>query len=160
MALALAGCTSLASPSPDPTRYIPNVVGLVRQVDVVGEDVRYILADGRQFTFPQSGVFLRGARPRPDAILLAGSVPAPWVAWAELRAASSLTPSGCYVLYGEATATPTHILQTIEDPRGNVVIALPKSPDWTDQGTDPGSNHLAGVYTCLNLQGQAFHRGI
>lgn len=124
------------------------------------QDVRYTLDGGRQFTFPLNGIYLGGSKPRPGAILIAGSEPMPWVSWAELRAASVLTPDGCYVLYGEATASPTHLFQTVRDARGDVAMVFPKSAGWTDQGLQSGTNQLAGGYTCLNPEGEAFHRGI
>jgi hypothetical protein len=40
-----------------------------------------------------------------------------------------------------------------------VIIALPKTADWTDEGFEAGTDMLVGVGTCINPQGQAFHFG-
>jgi hypothetical protein len=53
----------------------------------------------------------------------------------------------------------THVFQTVADAPGNVIIALPKAADWTDEGYEEGTDLLVGVGTCVNPQGQAFHFG-
>jgi len=160
IAVALGGCSFLSRSSPAPAVYVPDTAGLVRQHEVVGQDARFVLDDGREFTFPFDVYYPGGTQPRDDAVLLAGSEPAPWMYFADLRRPEpNLTPPGCYVIFGRATMTATHVFQTVADPRGDVVIALPKTVDWTDEGYEEGTDLLVGVGTCVNPQGEAFHFG-
>jgi hypothetical protein len=156
IALACWGC----SPQPDPaTLYIPDTAGLVRRSEVVGQDYRLTLDDGRTLTYPVNGNFIQGKQPRGDTAVVAGTQPVPWVYSADLRPANANVPPGCYVVLGRARMNETHVFQRVTDVRGEVVMAFPKTGDWTVVGvlTD-GSGDLAGVGTCINPQGQAFRR--
>ena len=157
IALACWGC----SPPPDPTtHYLPETAGVVRHSEVVGEEYRVTLDDGRTLTFPVSWNFIRG-EPRADTVVVTGSRPVPWVYSADLPPPNRNVPPGCYLIPGRAKMTETHILQRFTDTRGEVemVMALPKIGDWSVVGvlTD-GSGDLAGLGTCINAVGQAFKR--
>lgn len=157
---ALAFVTALCGCSP--AQYVPNLVGIVRDVDYGAQDTRYTLANGQQFAFPRNGNFITG-EPQVDSILLAGSAPVPWVSSAAIRAPSATTPDGCYAIYGKATADETHVFQTVGTRTGEVVMVFPKSANWVDYGVEGLFglfNQLKGGYTCVNPQGQAFERGL
>ena len=158
IAVACGGCSLLSGSSQ--AMYVPDTAGLVRQHEVVGQSIRYVLDDGRVLTFPANGNYIGGSQPRDGAILLAGTQPVPWVYWAALRAPDpNLTPPGCYVIFGRATMNATQVFQTVGDARGDVIMVLPKTGDWTDEGYENGTDLLVGVGTCVNPQGKAFHFG-
>jgi hypothetical protein len=160
IALTCWGCSLLSASSPASTAYVPSTAGLVNDVESVGPDMRFILEDGRVFTFPANGNYIGGSQPRIGGILLAGTQPVSWAYWADLRAPSpNLTPEGCYIVFGRATMNATHVFQTVSDPRGNVIMVFPKRADWTDVGVEDGTDQLIGVGTCINPQGRAFHFG-
>jgi hypothetical protein len=156
IAFACMNCSS----QPDPaTLYVPDTAGLVRRSEVVEQNYRVTLDDGRILMVPVNSNFIQGKSPRGDAVVLTGIQPVPWVYWADLRPEdSNLVPPGCYVILGRATMSASHVFQTVYDVRGDVVMAFPKTADWTDEGYIEGSQELAGVGTCINPLGQAFHR--
>jgi hypothetical protein len=157
IALACWGC----SPQPGSgTVYIADTAGLVRHSDVAGEEYRLTLEDGRMLTFPVNGNVIQEKRPIADSVVVAGTRPVRWLFSADLRAAAGdHVPPGCYVILGDARMNETHVFQSVRDDRGEVVIALPKTGDWSVVGSRiDGSEGLAGVGTCINSLGQAFHR--
>jgi hypothetical protein len=160
LAVANSGCSLVAATSPPPAPYIPDTAGVVRDREVVGDALRFRLDDGRDFMFPIGGHFIGGSQPAAGDLLLAGNLPTPWVYWASLSPPESgITPEGCFLLSGRATATATHIFKTVSDGSGDLVIVFPKAPGWTDAGFRDSSDMLAGVRTCINEDGQAFHHG-
>ena len=159
-AVTCGGCSFLPGSSPAPAIYVPDTAGLVWQHEIVGQNIRFAFDDGRVVTFPSNGNYIGGSEPRDDAILLAGSQPVHWVYWADLRPPDpNLTPPGCYVIFGRATMNATHGFQTVRDARGDLIMAFPKTADWTDEGYETGTDLLVGVGTCINPHGQAFHYG-
>jgi hypothetical protein len=132
---------------------------LVRDSEVAGQDYRLTLEDGRTLTFPVNGDLIQGKQLRADTVVVAGSRPVPWVFSADLRPTYLNVPPGCYQILGRAQMNETHVFQTVADDRGEVVMAFPKTGDWTVVGvlTD-GSGDLAGLGTCINPLGQEFQR--
>jgi hypothetical protein len=160
LAISCSACSFLPASSPTPTAYVLDRAAVVAAVEIVGPDLRFTLDDGRPFTFPAAGNYIGGTHPRIGGLLLTGTQPVPWVYWAGLRAPSpNLIPVECYIVFGPATVDARHVYQTVSDPRGNVIMVLPKRADWTDEGAEDGTGQLIGVGTCLNPQGLAFHYG-
>jgi hypothetical protein len=144
LAVASSGCSLLSGQSLP--QYIPDTAGLMRSVEYSVQEHRFELDDGRVVTFPANDIHLGGTQPHAGTILLAGSQPVRWVYWADLRPAdANLVPPGCYIVFGPATMNATHVFQTVEDARGDVIMVFPKTADWTNEGYQEGSDLLAGV---------------
>jgi hypothetical protein len=157
IALMSWGC----SMQPDPgTLHIPDTAGLVLQSQVVGQDYRLTLDDGRTLTFPVNGNLIQGKQPRVDTVIVAGTQPVRWLFSADLRSAlGGGVPPGCYVLLGDARMNETHVFQTVRHVKGEVVMALPKTGDWSVVALRLDvPDGLAGAGTCINPLGQAFGR--
>jgi hypothetical protein len=157
LAAAAVVCGGCSLPWSSPPVYVPETAGLVVAYDASGQDYDFVLDGGRDFTAPVDGTWIRGPL-KEGAVLLAGSQPVPWAYLAGLNGPPDLVTPACYVIHGPATMDATHVYQTVNDPLGDIVIALPKAADWTGLGQEPGSDHLIGGGTCINPQGQAFDR--
>lgn len=155
IALASWGCSLW--PRLDPTVYIPETAGLIRESELVGQDYRLTLDDGRTLTFPVDGNWIQGKKPRADTVVIAGTRPVPWMFSADPQLAAGGVPAGCYAVFGRAKVIETHVLQRVADGRDEVVIAFPRIGDWSEIGlyTD-GSGDVASRGTCINPAGQAF----
>lgn len=158
-AIAIAFVCWGCSPSPrlDPTHYIPETAGLVRQSELVGPDYRLTFDDGRTLTFPVDGNWIQGKKPRVDTVVVAGTKPIPWMFSADPQLEFGSVPAGCFAVFGRAKMNETHILQRVADGHDEVVIAFHKTGEWgvISVYTD-GSGDLAGRGTCINPLGQAF----
>ena len=155
----VAGCSLVNPPTPAPPTYAVDIAGVVEERELVGQDFVFHLNGGRELTYASNANYLGGSQPTVGDLLLSGVQGERWVLRVTLRQEDpNLTPPGCYVLFGKATMSQTHVFQAVSDARGDVLLVLPKTRDWTDVGAIEGSNELAGVGTCVNSQGQAFHR--
>lgn len=158
IAAATAACTlTPGSPSPAPVVYVPETAGIVQDRELVGQQMRFRLADGRELTVPANLEYIGRAQPQVGDLLLAGTQPELWMYRATLlQAKPNVTPPGCYRLEGRATANATHVFKIVRDARGDVIIRFSRAADWTDVGFRDGTDMLIGVTTCINAQGEAF----
>jgi len=152
----ITGCTPFASGRPP--EYVPEAVGIVRERELLRQDLRYELTDGRVLIVPLDAHFI-GRQPAEDDLILAGSQPDRWVMHIRLIPPQpNVNPAGCYQLFGTARATATHVYQIVNDSGTDVEIVFPKAPNWSDIGFLGESDRLRGERTCINDKGEAFER--
>lgn len=139
--------------------YVPDFAGVVERREVVGQDLKFELKDGRVFSFRANGDYLGGTQPAVGDLLLSGAIPERWVYRATfIEPDVNLTPPDCYRIFGHARATATQVFQTVSDPRGDVVMVFSKGAAWTDVGFVADTDTLMGVVTCINPRGEAIAR--
>ena len=135
------------------------MAGVVKHRELVGQNLVFELEDGREFSFVANADYLGGSQPTEGDLLVSGVRGERWVYRVMLRQTDeTVDPRGCYAIFGRATQSSTHIFQAVADPQGDVIMSFPKTADWSDAGVIDGTDELAGVATCINREGLAFHR--
>jgi hypothetical protein len=156
-ALAVATCSLVERPtsSPDLPIYVPDLVGVIRSQELVGQELRFTLTDGRTLAIPAGLQNLGNLLTANDRLLVTGHAPTAWAFGVVLVPPSALIPDGCYQLHGRIREDASNVFVTFDDARGDVFVRFPKATDWHDLGYIEGTDIVQGLDTCINKDGLA-----
>jgi hypothetical protein len=152
--LLITACSS--EPTKPTVVYLPEIVGIVVELDTAGPGTRYELRDGRVVT--STGLRKPGSgNPDVGDLLVSGSQPAAWLhGLSALNPVPAPEPADCYWIVGTTWTSGMNIFVAVHDAAlGDALISFAKAPDFRNfAAQDDDSDRLLGVFNCVNELGQ------